>query len=78
MLEWVTVETVQSEQQRGARFGCPAGTDYYTRIVQRATWPQDGSIYAGITYERNTVWIGPEKGMKHVQVSSSQYPAKGN
>jgi hypothetical protein len=76
MLEYVTVETVEWEQARTAKYGCPAGTDYYTRVIRRATWPQDGSIYAGITYEDNAVWIGPVKGMRHVQASSSNYPAK--
>ncbi len=54
---------------------CPAHTDYYERVWERVTWPDDGSIYAGRTYEQQWTRIGPEKGRYHVVTEHSQYPA---
>lgn len=52
------------------------GIDYYTAVYERYTWPQDGSIYAGKTYETKWIWIGPSPDYMHVVVSHSNYPVK--
>jgi hypothetical protein len=76
-LEWREVRRTQwSEPRPPAPNGsCPGGTDYFTAVWKQATWPQDGSQYAGITYEDEMTWIGPEPGFAHAVVSHSQYPA---
>lgn len=69
------VHRAEWSERRGPMYGTPAGTDYYTAIYTRKTWPQDGSVYAGITYETKWVWIGNGPGRRNVVVHHSDYPA---
>lgn len=77
-LEWKEVRRAEWSAPRppAPNGSCPPGTDYFTAVDRQATWPQDGSKYAGITYEDHMVWIGPEPGFQHTVVAHSQYPAK--
>lgn len=62
-------------ENRTAQHGAPAGTDYFTVVYSRGTWPQDGTTYAGIEYEERVTWIGNAPGAQHVVYSHSNYPA---
>jgi hypothetical protein len=54
------------------------GTDYGVTIWEQATWPQDGSTFAGWAYEQKWVRQGPGPGYRdHVIIGHSQYPAPG-
>lgn len=75
-LTWTEIHRESWSEHRPARFGGPAGTDHFTTIYARATWPDNGSIYAGRTYEMRTTWIGPEQGMLHVVNRRDEYPAE--
>jgi len=56
----------------------PPSTDYFVEIREQATWPADGSTFAGWTYEQCWVRQGPgPEHRDHVIVSHSQYPAPG-
>lgn len=76
-LNWQEVRRVRwSEARPPAPNGsCPGGTDYYERTWERVTWPDDGSTYAGRTYEQQWTRIGPEEGRYHVITEHSTYPA---
>lgn len=34
--------------------------EYVTTVTQRGTWPEDGSIYAGRSYDRIKTYLSPE------------------
>jgi hypothetical protein len=76
-LDWQEVKTEQWSAPRppAPNGSVSGGTDYFEAAYERVTWPDDGSIYAGITYEQKWVRIGPEPGFYPVVVSHSQYPA---
>lgn len=53
----------------------PAGIDWGVTIYTRKTWPQDGSCFAGITYETKMVYQGPSPEYRdHVLIHHSNYP----
>ncbi|HZP49651.1 hypothetical protein [Actinocrinis sp.] len=70
--EWTEVRRATWSEFSTAPNGSSSGTDYYTAIWTRRTWPQDGSSYAGHTYERKEIWIGPTPDYMHVLVSLSE------
>lgn len=77
-LQWQEVSRTEWEHPAPpAPNGSSAGgTDYGVTILEQATWPQDGSVYAGRTYEQCWIWQGPDaKYRDHVIISHSQYPA---
>lgn len=73
--EYVEIHRKNWSEPRPAQRGCPAGTDHFTAIYERGTWPEDGTRYAGIEYESCWVWIGDEPGRRNAVVSHSTYPA---
>lgn len=74
--QWTEVHRVSWDSPRRGLHGCPDGRDYFTAIYERMTWPEDGSKYAGITYERRTIWIGNAPGICNVVHRSDEYPAE--
>jgi hypothetical protein len=54
--------------------GATSAVVHRTTVLKRFTWPQDGSRYAGLTYEEHWSWSGPEAGYRHVVTHHSEYP----
>jgi len=78
-LDWREISRAEWERPRPpAPNGSTAGgTDYYVTVREQATWPADGSIYAGRRYEQSWTWIGPSADYRqHVVVSHATYPAE--
>lgn len=78
MSDWQEVRRVEWETPRppAPNGSTPAGTDYGVTIYEQMTWPQDGSKYAGRTYEQEWVKQGPGPEYRdHVILSHSTYPA---
>ena len=77
-MEWREVRRAEWSQPRppAPNGSTRGGTDYWQAVYEQSTWPQDGSTFAGITYEQEWVRIGPEPGFYPVIVRHSNYPAK--
>jgi hypothetical protein len=73
-LEYVEVSRSESSAPAPYHPGAPKSTDHVTVVVLRAVWPQDGSRYAGKSYDRRETWMGPAQGVCHVLVNSEDYP----
>lgn len=76
--EWTEVSRVEWEAPvpPAPNGSTPAGTEYGVTVCEQMTWPDDGSIYAGRTYEQKWVRVGPSPEYRdHVVVHHSQYPA---
>jgi hypothetical protein len=79
-LNWREVARTEWESPRppAPNGSTPAGTDYGVTVREQATWPDDGTVFAGRTYEQRWVYQGPGPEYRdHVVVSHSQYPAPG-
>jgi len=51
------------------------GTDYGVTVIERKVWPQDGSIYAGRSYDTCWTYLGPDASYRdHVVIGHSDYP----
>lgn len=77
-LTWREVSRVpwQSPRPPAPNGSTGPGTDYGVTVKEQATWPQDGSTFAGRTYEQCWVWQGPSPDFRQaVIISHSQYPA---
>lgn len=73
-LDYTEVHRSEWSTPTPPHLGSSGGTDYFTAVYSRATWPDDGSAYVGITYEDKFVWIGNAPGALHTVVEHSNYP----
>lgn len=75
--EWTLVRESEWDRPAPAHLGAPdGGHDYGLTRFFRRTWPQDGSQFAGITYEQRIAWQGPTPEYRtHVVIGHSDYPA---
>jgi hypothetical protein len=58
--EWALISEHEWDRPGVPHLGNPVpGTDYGVTRVYRMTWPDDGTDFAGITYEKTMRWQGP-------------------
>lgn len=74
--EYIEVHRQTWSAPKPYHYGSAGGTDYYTAVYSRQTWPQDGSSYAGCVREQRSLYISATPQFQGHLVELSSYPAE--